>query len=225
MRRIFEDVELIASPTVGLTAPIIRYDDTRPAWEHLKTAYPSCCGPHITIVPIAQRLADMMLTLMAESDMYHCADMSKTKARFSRAQTAKQFLALMKSCLACSGHAAKIGESDLGLTGDLMRFTIPINMAGLPAITIPTGLSKEGELYKRHSWPTFFSLPWRSRLSHGNPLLETQSNQSSFFGWNSTIPAWLARANILLPSETSMALHCTIIQKPAEVHALKRKAG
>ena len=31
------------------------------------------------------------------------------------------------------------------LTGDLMRFTIPVNMAGLPAISIPVGLSSAGD--------------------------------------------------------------------------------
>ena len=30
------------------------------------------------------------------------------------------------------------------LTGELMRFTIPVNMAGLPAMSIPIGLSSAG---------------------------------------------------------------------------------
>ena len=31
------------------------------------------------------------------------------------------------------------------LTGDLMRFTIPVNMSGIPAVTLPVGQDSSGE--------------------------------------------------------------------------------
>lgn len=45
----------------------------------------------------------------------------------------------------CSEVAAKSGESDMRLTGNLMRFTIPVNMSGIPAITLPVGQDSSGE--------------------------------------------------------------------------------
>lgn len=36
------------------------------------------------------------------------------------------------------------GESDLVQTGELMRFTISANMAGIPALSIPVGQSPSG---------------------------------------------------------------------------------
>lgn len=44
-----------------------------------------------------------------------------------------------------SDAAAKGGESDMVLTGDLMRFTIPVNMAGLPAISLLMGHDCKGK--------------------------------------------------------------------------------
>eukprot|EP00884_Botryococcus_braunii_P016489 jgi/Botrbrau1/3523/Bobra.341_2s0050.1 len=40
--------------------------------------------------------------------------------------------------------ALLMGESDLTQTGELMRFTIPVNMAGIPAITLPVGYDSRG---------------------------------------------------------------------------------
>lgn len=36
------------------------------------------------------------------------------------------------------------GETDLRTTGELMRFTVPVNMAGLPAIVTPVGVGEGG---------------------------------------------------------------------------------
>ncbi|XP_076904161.1 fatty acid amide hydrolase-like [Bidens hawaiensis] len=40
--------------------------------------------------------------------------------------------------------ALKMGESDIKVTGNLMRFIIAANLLGLPAITIPVGYDKQG---------------------------------------------------------------------------------
>lgn len=40
--------------------------------------------------------------------------------------------------------AAKVGESNLVLGGDLMRFVVAPNFLGFPAITVPVGYDKEG---------------------------------------------------------------------------------
>ena len=37
--------------------------------------------------------------------------------------------------------ALKYGESDLRLAGELMRFTIPVNMSGLPSVVVPVGVT------------------------------------------------------------------------------------
>ena len=37
-----------------------------------------------------------------------------------------------------------VGEADLRQTGELMRFTISANMAGIPAITVPVGQCSRG---------------------------------------------------------------------------------
>ena len=37
-----------------------------------------------------------------------------------------------------------VGEADLRQTGELMRFTISANMAGIPAITVPVGQCSGG---------------------------------------------------------------------------------
>lgn len=43
------------------------------------------------------------------------------------------------------GKGGGYGESDLKTAGELMRFTIPVNMSGLPAVVVPLGASpKEG---------------------------------------------------------------------------------
>lgn len=55
----------------------------------------------------------------------------------------REFTAVLFSC---SDEAMKYGESNMTLTGDLMRFTIPVNMAGLPAISIPIAQSASGDL-------------------------------------------------------------------------------
>lgn len=40
--------------------------------------------------------------------------------------------------------ALKYGETDLRTTGELMRFTVPVNMSGLPAATVPVGHGEAG---------------------------------------------------------------------------------
>ena len=45
---------------------------------------------------------------------------------------------LRLECL-CREDALAVGETDLTQTGELMRFTISANMAGIPAISIPVG--------------------------------------------------------------------------------------
>ena len=40
--------------------------------------------------------------------------------------------------------ALRYGETDLRTTGELMRFTVPVNMSGLPAATIPVGHGEAG---------------------------------------------------------------------------------
>ena len=37
-----------------------------------------------------------------------------------------------------------MGETDLTQTGELMRFTISANMAGIPAISVPVGHCSKG---------------------------------------------------------------------------------
>ena len=37
-----------------------------------------------------------------------------------------------------------VGEADMRQTGELMRFTISANMAGIPAITVPVGHCSQG---------------------------------------------------------------------------------
>ena len=39
-----------------------------------------------------------------------------------------------------------MGEADLRQTGELMRFTISANMAGIPAISVPVGHCSQGNL-------------------------------------------------------------------------------
>ena len=39
-----------------------------------------------------------------------------------------------------------VGEADLRQTGELMRFTISANMAGIPAISVPVGYCSRGTL-------------------------------------------------------------------------------
>jgi Asp-tRNA(Asn)/Glu-tRNA(Gln) amidotransferase A subunit family amidase len=52
---------------------------------------------------------------------------------------------------ACGGVAPVIaldalahGETDLRATGELMRFTVPVNMGGLPAAVVPVGTGEAG---------------------------------------------------------------------------------
>ncbi|KAM2397643.1 hypothetical protein EV1_034013 [Malus domestica] len=40
--------------------------------------------------------------------------------------------------------ALKDGETDMRVTGDLMRFVIAGNLLGLPAISVPVGYDKQG---------------------------------------------------------------------------------
>ncbi len=40
--------------------------------------------------------------------------------------------------------ALSVGETDLTQTGELMRFTISANMAGIPAISVPVGHCRKG---------------------------------------------------------------------------------
>lgn len=51
---------------------------------------------------------------------------------------------VFKQYLFCSPLALTEGESDLTQTGELMRFTISANMAGIPALSIPVGQSPSG---------------------------------------------------------------------------------
>lgn len=51
---------------------------------------------------------------------------------------------VLKPCLVRSPVALTEGESDLTQTGELMRFTISANMAGIPALSIPVGQSSSG---------------------------------------------------------------------------------
>lgn len=41
--------------------------------------------------------------------------------------------------------AVEGGESDMRLTAELMRFTIPFNMSGLPALTLPISQDADGK--------------------------------------------------------------------------------
>lgn len=40
--------------------------------------------------------------------------------------------------------ALTYGETDLRTTGELMRFTVPVNMSGLPAVVVPVGVAEAG---------------------------------------------------------------------------------
>ncbi len=44
----------------------------------------------------------------------------------------------------CREDALAVGETDLTQTGELMRFTISANMAGIPAISVPVGHCSKG---------------------------------------------------------------------------------
>ena len=44
----------------------------------------------------------------------------------------------------CREDALSLGETDLTQTGELMRFTISANMAGIPAISVPVGYCPKG---------------------------------------------------------------------------------
>lgn len=44
----------------------------------------------------------------------------------------------------CREDALSMGETDLTQTGELMRFTISANMAGIPAISVPVGYCPKG---------------------------------------------------------------------------------
>lgn len=46
--------------------------------------------------------------------------------------------------------ALAVGETDLTQTGELMRFTISANMAGIPAISVPVGHCSKGALLRLH---------------------------------------------------------------------------
>jgi hypothetical protein len=48
------------------------------------------------------------------------------------------------SCFGCRPDALAHGEADLAQTGELMRFTISANMAGIPALSLPVGHSAGG---------------------------------------------------------------------------------
>ena len=43
-----------------------------------------------------------------------------------------------------------MGETDLPQTGELMRFTISANMAGIPAISVPVGHCSKGVHSRPH---------------------------------------------------------------------------
>ena len=48
-----------------------------------------------------------------------------------------------------------MGETDLTQTGELMRFTISANMAGIPAISVPVGYCPKGASSIPLTFPCF----------------------------------------------------------------------
>jgi Asp-tRNA(Asn)/Glu-tRNA(Gln) amidotransferase A subunit family amidase len=88
---------------------------------------------------------------------------TRTTAHFYRAlQEADVIVTPTTGCTAppIRADALRWGESDIGLTMDIMRFAVPANFAGLPAITFPAGHDAQGLPIGMHA----VARPWEEHV-------------------------------------------------------------
>ena len=115
IRRLLTQCDILAAPTCGTVAPIIRWGAAERGGG----------------TGVARRVGG-------------CVWVEAGSPKATTASHAPPHFIHHITPLSTSRDALRYGETDLRQTGELMRFTIPVNMSGLPAVSVPVGTGEAG---------------------------------------------------------------------------------